>query len=110
MIRPPGLTDPEWADYLACETEHQKDLADVAEREARNEHNQRDSPEPQKKESAMSYRTSDSPDEITDGNGDTWVPATSPGRNNEPVYYPTTGPDSWALTPSEIEAQHGRRN
>lgn len=55
-------------------------------------------------------RTADSPTEITDGNGDTWKPAASPGRNGEPVYYNATGPDGYALTPSEIRAEHGVRS
>ena len=53
--------------------------------------------------------TADSPAQITDRNGDTWVPAPAPGRNGEPVYYNATGPDGCDLTPSEIEAEHGRR-
>jgi hypothetical protein len=47
--------------------------------------------------------------EVTDANGDTWKPAPSPGRNGEPVYYNTTGPDGYALTPTEIEQEIGRR-
>jgi hypothetical protein len=59
-----------------------------------------------------SYDSSDFPREITDGNGDTWKNAAdhAPGRNGEPTYYNATGPDGYALTPSEIEAEHGRRS
>ncbi|MEV6547969.1 hypothetical protein AB0M57_04575 [Streptomyces sp. NPDC051597] len=56
-----------------------------------------------------SYRTSESPAQIIDGNGDTWLPAASPGRNGEPLYYNATGPEGYSLTPSEIEAAHGLR-
>lgn len=59
--------------------------------------------------SLKSHDSGDFPKEITDGNGDTWKPAPSPGRNGEPVYYNATGPDGYALTPSEIKAEHGRR-
>lgn len=55
-----------------------------------------------------SFRTSDSPSEVKDGNGDTWLPAASPGRNGEPVYYPATGPEGPAMTPTEIHTQYGR--
>ncbi|PSK47989.1 hypothetical protein B0E38_06466 [Streptomyces sp. 111WW2] len=51
----------------------------------------------------------DFPAQITDGNGDTWEPAAGPGRNGEPVYYPTTGLETPAETPSEIEANYGIR-
>jgi hypothetical protein len=52
------------------------------------------------------------PREITDGNGHIWrnSEGVQPGRNGEPVYYPATGPEGWSLTPSEIEAEHGRRS
>jgi hypothetical protein len=49
------------------------------------------------------------PTEVTDANGDIWKPAPSPCRNGEPVYYNTTGPDGYALTPTEIEQEIGRR-
>jgi hypothetical protein len=52
----------------------------------------------------------DFPAQIVDANGDTWEPAAGPGRYGEPVYYPTTGPESWALTPTEIRAQYGIRS
>lgn len=57
-----------------------------------------------------SYDSSEFPREITDGNGDTWrnVADIMPGRDGEPVYAPETGPEGWALTPSEIAAEHGR--
>ncbi|MDN3244135.1 hypothetical protein [Streptomyces sp. ZSW22] len=51
----------------------------------------------------------DFPAQIIDGNGDTWEPAAGPGRNSEPVYYPTTGPETPAETPSEIESNYGIR-
>lgn len=58
-----------------------------------------------------SFDNSQFPRRITDGNGDTWENAAAimPGRNGEPVYTPATGPESWALTPSEIRAQYGIR-
>ncbi len=52
----------------------------------------------------------DFPAQIVDANGDTWEPAAGPGRYGEPVYYPTTGPESWALTPTEIRTQYGIRS
>jgi hypothetical protein len=52
------------------------------------------------------YRTPDSPDQIVDGDGIVWLPAASPGRNGEPVYY-STGEDNWALTATEIKARYG---
>lgn len=53
----------------------------------------------------------DSPAEITDARGDTWKgTAVHPARGGEPCYYNATGPDGYALTPSEIEAEIGRRN
>jgi hypothetical protein len=58
-----------------------------------------------------SHDSADFPREITDGNGDTWKNAADimPGRNGQPVYTPETGPEGPALTPSEIEAERGRR-
>lgn len=53
---------------------------------------------------------SDFPKQITDGNGDTWEPTAGPGRHGEPVYYPTSGPESWSLTPTEIRQQYGIRS
>lgn len=49
------------------------------------------------------------PKQITDSSGDTWLPAPSPGRHGEPVYYNATGPDGYALTPTEIRNEHGIR-
>ncbi|WP_042400123.1 hypothetical protein [Streptacidiphilus carbonis] len=52
----------------------------------------------------------DAPAEIVDGNGDTWKGTTvHPPRNGEPMYYNATGPDGYALTPTEIANELGTR-
>jgi hypothetical protein len=59
----------------------------------------------------MFGRKDNEPKEIVDGNGDTWRNGSDhmPGRNGEPLYYPTTGPEGPSLTPSEIDRQYGSR-
>lgn len=57
-----------------------------------------------------SFRTESSPEQVVDGRGVVWLPAlASPGRNGEPTYY-STAEDGYALTPTEIKAEYGRRN
>jgi len=51
----------------------------------------------------------DAPAEVIDVNGDVWKPSPSPARGGEPVYYNTTGADGYALTPTEIDQEIGRR-